>query len=529
MARTRGRFMLKLKTASHSADGTGIANDHFKNNTGDFVVAPLKANQKGVAAAKEAGFGTTVFGGGMESVNERQIRAGNPQFTLIWDTAADLDLHVLEPGGKHVYWDQSSGNFGGLLDIDNKKGGGPENILWSPNPFDPPKTVVGPYGEYKWFVFYYGSQNRTSQRTRWKVRVKYDDRVEIFEGTLQEIGEKSRVHLLKIEPTVNRPGGSPADDLIDRDVKSAIVSYRTKVEKLREELLKDYKDAELVAEKAKSQERLRTIRADREEFEAKGSPPTSLNNAQRYFRQLGSARFELGKSLSIARRQYEKSGNNRAAEPLREELKKLAEGENVSGVKAESKIEPVGEFQPRLTSPKVVSWTVNDPNSTWLVDNHNIDINREMIAINKENCLLTKKTDYRRSKIKVELAATQGTVAFVALRAQPGDSGIWANQLGGWRCPTSMIADKGDGIHAGTEDLDFKREGARTGVDKIFRYGVFFTLELSVDDGAVVRVGINGQDLGGMAHPLQNVADRGRLGIFVESGRVLVRSIVVTE
>ena len=39
-----------------------------------------------------------------ETINGVQVQSGDPQFTLTWDTKADLDLHVLEPKGSEIYW-----------------------------------------------------------------------------------------------------------------------------------------------------------------------------------------------------------------------------------------------------------------------------------------------------------------------------------------------------------------------------------------------------------------------------------------
>ena len=65
-----------------------------------------------------------------ELVRGVAVKIGDPQFTLIWDTDADLDLHVIEPGGKEIYWEEPKGKQGGELDVDNTKGFGPENIYW---------------------------------------------------------------------------------------------------------------------------------------------------------------------------------------------------------------------------------------------------------------------------------------------------------------------------------------------------------------------------------------------------------------
>lgn len=50
--------------------------------------------------------------------------------TLTWDGAGDVDLHVLEPGGEHVYYAQKKG-LSGYLDFDNRDGYGPEHYYAS--------------------------------------------------------------------------------------------------------------------------------------------------------------------------------------------------------------------------------------------------------------------------------------------------------------------------------------------------------------------------------------------------------------
>ena len=56
------------------------------------------------------GFGLARFGEGGEVVRGVEVKVGDPQFTLIWDNDADLDLHVIEPGGKEIYWEEPKGN-----------------------------------------------------------------------------------------------------------------------------------------------------------------------------------------------------------------------------------------------------------------------------------------------------------------------------------------------------------------------------------------------------------------------------------
>lgn len=56
---------------------------------------------------------------------------GNTGFftaTLTWDRTGDVDLHVYEPNGHHVYFNHERGNSG-HLDVDNREGFGPEHYL----------------------------------------------------------------------------------------------------------------------------------------------------------------------------------------------------------------------------------------------------------------------------------------------------------------------------------------------------------------------------------------------------------------
>ena len=148
-----------------------------------------------VAVPRElAEFGETTLDADSEVVRGATIRTGDPQVTLIWDTDVDLDLHVQEPGGSHIYWEQRRGRQGGSMDTDKIKGPGPENVLWSANPPARP-----PQGTYKWYVHYYGPADGRPVPTRWKVRVKHNKSVWIREGRLEKVGDRSEVHRFEVE------------------------------------------------------------------------------------------------------------------------------------------------------------------------------------------------------------------------------------------------------------------------------------------------------------------------------------------
>jgi len=147
------------------------------------------------------GFGLARFGQGGELVRGVEVKVGDPQFTLLWDSDADLDLHVIEPGGKEIYWEEPKGKRGGELDVDNTKGFGPENIYWlqdDPNGGDQVKGA-GPPGEYKWFVVYWGGFGGIPKPTHWKVRIKHEGKVTVIDGKFRALNERSRVFTLNVK------------------------------------------------------------------------------------------------------------------------------------------------------------------------------------------------------------------------------------------------------------------------------------------------------------------------------------------
>lgn len=147
-------------------------------------VAPSKPEAGRPAESLDLqGFGTSHFEGVAERVQGVSVKIGDPQFTMIWDTDADLDLHVIEPGGSEIFWEERRGKKGGELDVDDVDGQGPENIYW--------RVGDAPRGIYQWWVHYYGGFGGKVRKTKWQVRVKHDGQVEVFEGTLHKIDDKS--------------------------------------------------------------------------------------------------------------------------------------------------------------------------------------------------------------------------------------------------------------------------------------------------------------------------------------------------
>jgi hypothetical protein len=150
------------------------------------------------------GFGIARFGEGGESIRGVTVKVGDPQFTLIWNTdGVDLDLHVIEPGGKEIYWEDPKGARGGELDVDNTKGYGPENVYWLVESDGPGSEKVkgpGPPGVYKWYVVYWGGFGGIPKPTHWQVRVKHAGQVNVYHGKMKSLNEHSKLHTLTLEP-----------------------------------------------------------------------------------------------------------------------------------------------------------------------------------------------------------------------------------------------------------------------------------------------------------------------------------------
>ena len=161
------------------------------------------------------GFGLARFGDGGELIRGVSVKVGDPQFTLIWNSdGVDLDLHVLEPGGKEIYWEEPKGRQGGELDVDNTKGFGPENIYWMVESQGPGSEKVkgpGPPGTYKWFVVYWGGFGGIPRPTHWQVRVKHAGKVTVYDGKFSRLNERSKIHTLTVEAPADKAAQTTSD------------------------------------------------------------------------------------------------------------------------------------------------------------------------------------------------------------------------------------------------------------------------------------------------------------------------------
>ena len=66
-----------------------------------------------------------------------EVGNGELQVNLTWNTDADLDIHVFEPSGNEIFWNNTVSSTGGQLDLDANVGCGNvsvENIFWDQIP-----------------------------------------------------------------------------------------------------------------------------------------------------------------------------------------------------------------------------------------------------------------------------------------------------------------------------------------------------------------------------------------------------------
>ncbi len=164
------KVTLTLNGRSHTANArAGRFEGHLPVEPG---VNALEAN-----AANAAGSG-----------RDRATFIANPPKTdlkvaLTWDTpGTDLDLHVTEPGGEECYHGNRRTAAGGLLEVDDTDGWGPE--LYA--------LPVAALGEYRLSVAYYDAGRAAKTEAQVEVVVRegspHEER-HLFQVTLTHEGE----------------------------------------------------------------------------------------------------------------------------------------------------------------------------------------------------------------------------------------------------------------------------------------------------------------------------------------------------
>lgn len=113
---------------------------------------------------------------------------GDPQFSLAWNNRNDLDLHVIDPAGNHIWFRQRTSPTGGKLDVDANAdrmrltNSPVENIYWPPG--------RAPEGNYVVYVHHFANHGDRDP-TPYTLRITMKGRVREFRGSLS-YGEESQ-------------------------------------------------------------------------------------------------------------------------------------------------------------------------------------------------------------------------------------------------------------------------------------------------------------------------------------------------
>lgn len=115
-------------------------------------------------------------------VDEGFVGGGDLQFTLWWNSGADLDLHVTDPTGAEIYYGNRLSPSGGQLDVDGRGYCGEgeeatmiENIFWTSGP---------PAGNYVVRIQYYESERCNVGPTTFVLSVSAGGESSAQQGTL---------------------------------------------------------------------------------------------------------------------------------------------------------------------------------------------------------------------------------------------------------------------------------------------------------------------------------------------------------
>jgi hypothetical protein len=110
-----------------------------------------------------------------------QSGTGDVKITLSYDRVHDLDLHVFEPNGEELSYQNSASSTDGVLDLDSGAncmpgGTNSENVFWP--------SGNAPSGEYRITVHNY--EHCTPGEIHFTVRVAYEAVVNTFSGTFAD-------------------------------------------------------------------------------------------------------------------------------------------------------------------------------------------------------------------------------------------------------------------------------------------------------------------------------------------------------
>ena len=128
----------------------------FSTNSVNILIVFGQEVPTPVFKMRMAGSTGGVYGAYQESpISMISVGTGDVQVNITWNSAADVDLHVVDPIGDEAYWAHKSTVSGGQLDLDSNAGCGSdgpraENVFWATG-------LIPPRGEYIVRVDYWSS------------------------------------------------------------------------------------------------------------------------------------------------------------------------------------------------------------------------------------------------------------------------------------------------------------------------------------------------------------------------------------
>jgi hypothetical protein len=134
-----------------------------------------------------AGTGTSFGAFDTEVVSVVNVGTGAVQVSVAWNTASDVDLHLVQPNGEEIYYGDDVSTSGGTLDLDSNAGCSidgkqQENITWP--------TGSPPRGTYTVRVDYWDSCAVTGS-TNYVVTVRVQGQaVKTYTGTFTGGGDQ---------------------------------------------------------------------------------------------------------------------------------------------------------------------------------------------------------------------------------------------------------------------------------------------------------------------------------------------------
>jgi len=177
---------------------------------------------------------------------------------------------------------------------------------------------------------------------------------------------------------------------------------------------------------------------------------------------------------------------------------------------------PDAAFWPPLAPDKLTGWQIGDPDH-FKMRARGVQIE----AGTSGNLLLTRRGNYKKCLLKLTLAASKGTKAFLALRAHFGPHG--------WQAATVRIYDRGDGIRVGKQSRDF--DVAESGQGAIEAApGKPFQVTFQIDEKNVAQLKVKQRDTPSVKYDgLPRDDSVGAVGVFVQSGGVLIERLDVPD